>query len=274
MVFRGHVRDLAAHLGDKTLTKGHVQPRPLAGTQLNALHLAVRCAAQEPAHASADMCGLLTFCVAMILLTTCDRGPRLPRFQALAGHEDVVSYLVESGALPVDSGPFTPLMAVMTRRCTLSAHSARGLLGFMEGQGVTRLCYAHACGRQPSACSGEAIHEDCCWPLVGMAQLLIELGADATAVHPSRGCLLRNRSVSGRDRAAGVAHARCAKSGSMPRHALPCRAGADRRHGQLHAGWRPQVPGQHDSLSAKQLCSARRPAAVPAAHQHVGGSCR
>ena len=100
-------------------------------------------------------------------------------------------YLVESGALSVDSGPFTPLMAIMTRRCTLSGHSARMIMrGVMEGEGLTALRYAHACGRQNSAYSGDAVCQEKCMSLLGMAQLLIELGADALAVHSSRGCLL------------------------------------------------------------------------------------
>ena len=98
-------------------------------------------------------------------------------------------YLVESGTLPVDSGPFTPLMAVMTRRCTLSAHSATGIknMSIEGGRGLTTMSYAHVCGRRPSACIGKDIS---CRPLLPMAQLLIQLGADATAVHSSRGCLL------------------------------------------------------------------------------------
>ena len=78
----------------------------------------------------------------------------------------------------------------MTQRCTLSAHSVHGLLVSMEGQGLRTLSYAHRCGRQPGACSGDAGRLGLCRPLLRMAQLLTQLGADATAVHPSFSCLL------------------------------------------------------------------------------------
>ena len=113
--------------------------------------------------------------------------------QAMAGHEDVVRYLVESGALPVDSGPFTPLMAVMTRRCTLSGHSASRMyssLAYMESKGYVGVMCAHARDGQTSAQCENTYRQKICQPLLGMAQLLIELGADASAAHRTRGCLL------------------------------------------------------------------------------------
>ena len=120
-------------------------------------------------------------------------------------------YLVGSETLPVDSGPFTPLMAVMTRRCTLSAHSARGIQDmFMEGRVLTTMDYTHLCGRQPSACSGEAGRQGHCRPLLPMARLLIQLGADATAAHSNPRLPAHHRGVSRRVGAVGPTRARCA----------------------------------------------------------------
>ena len=42
---------LMYHLGDETLKKTAFSPGQLAGTKVNVLHLAVRCTAQERAHA-------------------------------------------------------------------------------------------------------------------------------------------------------------------------------------------------------------------------------
>src|SRR5579875_3776882 len=82
-------------------------------------------------------------------------------------------------------------MAVMTRRCTLSGHSAGMMMPKQKliGGHLTQYSDAHACGRQPSVYSRDGVNKGC-MSLLEMAQLLIKLGADATAVHPSRGCLL------------------------------------------------------------------------------------
>ncbi len=97
--------------------------------------------------------------------------------QALVGHKEMVRFLVEQAGIPVDvraavTGA-TPLMTAITRGCVTTS----GLDG--PPTHVCSIPSSHA-----DAC--DAI----CEPMVPIAELLLELGADLGAVDNSGACLL------------------------------------------------------------------------------------
>ncbi|BDA44618.1 hypothetical protein COCOBI_06-0940 [Coccomyxa sp. Obi] len=92
---------------------------------------------------------------------------------ALTNQQQMVRFLVEKKYLPVDARAggtgVTPLLAVSTRRCCfLNDYSQGGL--------------AHTCGHPDETHPHQPGSAEACAPLLGMFDLLIELGADPAAV--------------------------------------------------------------------------------------------
>ncbi|BDA50029.1 hypothetical protein COCOBI_15-1570 [Coccomyxa sp. Obi] len=112
-------------------------------------------------------------------------GLSLLHIAALAGHKEMVRFLVEQAGIPVDvraavTGA-TPLLTAITRKCVRK----------LGPKGAP----THVCGIPAS-------HEDAsgvtCTPMLPIVQLLLELGADLGAVDNSGACMLATAAESGR----------------------------------------------------------------------------
>jgi hypothetical protein len=105
--------------------------------------------------------------------------------QALANQHGMVRHLVESGLIPVDvraggAADLTPLLAISTESCCLPT-DARSLR--------LRRPTLHNCGAFSEAAThaGERLR---CVPMLPMALLLLELGADLHATDRNGACIL------------------------------------------------------------------------------------